>query len=413
MQENRLLRFAVTCVVAALTARSLQATQDAATPGTKLTEHLIGTISAVDAAAHTITVKEDKSATETVILVANTRTLLKVAPGAKDLKSASRITSDELAPGDRVDVRGSKPPDDPGKIVARSVVLMSARELQVAHQAQAAEWQTATAGVVSGVDAAAGKITITQRTPAGPKPVLLAVSPQTEFTRYSPDAPGTPTASSISQIEPGDQVRVIGDKSDDGAMLTAKRIYSGAFRTINGTVVSVGSEGTQLTVRDLASKEQVNVTLNATSSIQKIPPEFAAGLARRLSGGGGANSSTGGASPGSTRSGATPPSSTASSPPSGASTSAGAAPNGGPPPMRSPRGDMSQMLERLPKITAADLKPGDAVVVSGVATGSGNSQLIATHVIAGVEPILQSAPARQRGQALGGDWGLGEMTAPQ
>lgn len=376
MQKNRTFLFAVTCLVAALAASSLQATQETPTPGTKPTEHVIGTISAIDTAARTITVKDDKSGTETVILVANMKTLLKVAPGAKDLKSATRITSDELATGDRVDVRGSKPADDPGKIAARSVVLMSARELQVAHQAQAAEWQTATAGVVSAVDAAAQKITITQRTPAGPKPVVLDVSPQTEFTRYSPDSPATPATSSLSQIEPGDQVRVIGDKNADGTTLTAKRIYSGAFRTLSGTIVSIGPEGTQLAIKDLASKKQVNVVLNATSSIQKIPPEFAAGLARRTSGG------------------------AAAGPPDGS--------------MHGPRsGDMSQMIERLPKITVADLKPGDAVVVSGVATGPDDSQLVATHVIAGVEPILQSAPARQRGQALGGDWGLGEMTAPQ
>lgn len=76
-------------------------------------------------------------------------------------------------------------------------------------------------------------------------------------------------------------------------------------------------------------------------------------------------------------------------------------------------GDISQMLDRLPKITAADLKPGDAIVISGVATGTDSSRLQASTVIAGVEPILQSAPQRQSGQSLGGDWGLGEMSAPQ
>ena len=71
------------------------------------------------------------------------------------------------------------------------------------------------------------------------------------------------------------------------------------------------------------------------------------------------------------------------------------------------------MIEHLPAISLSELKPGDAVVISGVATGEDGSRLLATNIIAGVEPILQSAPARQGGQATGGDWGLGEMTIPQ
>lgn len=71
------------------------------------------------------------------------------------------------------------------------------------------------------------------------------------------------------------------------------------------------------------------------------------------------------------------------------------------------------MIDQLPKISLSDLKPGDALVISGVVTDAASGQLLANNIIAGVEPILQSAPAGQRGAATGGDWGLGEMTAPQ
>jgi hypothetical protein len=80
--------------------------------------------------------------------------------------------------------------------------------------------------------------------------------------------------------------------------------------------------------------------------------------------------------------------------------------------MRRGNGDMSQLLERAPKITVGELKPGDALVISGVATGADNSRILASTIIAGVEPILQAAPTRQGRQDLGGDWGLGEMAAP-
>ena len=58
-------------------------------------------------------------------------------------------------------------------------------------------------------------------------------------------------------------------------------------------------------------------------------------------------------------------------------------------------------------------KQGDAVVISGVATGIDNTRMLATSVIAGVEPILEPAPQRQGGQNLGGDWGLEEISPPQ
>ena len=71
------------------------------------------------------------------------------------------------------------------------------------------------------------------------------------------------------------------------------------------------------------------------------------------------------------------------------------------------------MIEQLPAEPVSDLKTGDAVVVAGVAMTPDNSRLLATNVIAGVEPILQSAPTRQSRDALGGDWGLGEIASPE
>jgi hypothetical protein len=65
---------------------------------------------------------------------------------------------------------------------------------------------------------------------------------------------------------------------------------------------------------------------------------------------------------------------------------------------------MSQVIEHLPRIDVSELKSGDAVVVSG-GTSADKSRVIATNVIAGVEPILQSAPSRP-GRSLADDWSL-------
>ena len=400
---------------AALTlAASHAAGQDAATNSKPLTS-VIGTITAVDAAAHTITVKEDKTGAEDIVQLASTRTLIKVAPGAKDLKNATRISANDLAVGDRVDVRGSKLEDNPAAITARALILMSARDLQSARQAQAAEWQRSTAGVVNNVDPATGKLAITTRTPEGPKSLAVETSNATQFTRYSPETPTTPARSSLSDIQVGDQVRIIGEKSADGSSIISTRLYSGAFRTVSGTILSIAPDGKQLTIRNLVDKQPMQVVLNDASAVRKLPPMLAAALARRLN----PNQATAGeGAAGPPREGESAGVSGASqrpSFPSGANGNIGPAGGGQGMGLRTRgNGDISQMIERLPAEPVSELKPGDAVVVAGVATAGDNRRFLATNVIAGVEPILQSAPARQRaGESLGGDWGLGEIAAPQ
>lgn len=384
--------------------------QNAASTGQKPLENLIGTITAVDTAAHTVTVKQDKTGAEVTVQLASTKTLIKVEPGAKDLKNAVRITADELAVGDRVDVRGSNPEDNPSAIAARALILMSARDLQSARQAEAAAWQHSTAGVVTNVEPATGKLTITTRTAEGPKPITVATSQATQFSRYSPDTPAVPAHSSLADIQVGDQVRVLGDKNADGSMITAQRLYSGAFRTVSGTVLSIAPDGKELTIRNLANKQPVQVALNDASAVRKLPPMVAAMLARRLNP---AAHADGGAGANANRGNVPRPPAANDEPPAVAESTQNGSPAGGMGMRARGSGDISQMIERLPTEPVSDLKAGDAVVVAGVATGTDNSRLLATNVIAGVEPILQSAPTRQGRESLGGDWGLGEMASPE
>ena len=384
--------------------------QDAATPPAKQPmDHVLGAVTAVDPAAHTITVVEDKTGTTYTILLADTKSFLKVEPGAKDLTNAQRITADDLQVGDRVDARGRKA-DPPTSLTARGLVLMSARDLQKAHQEQAAAWSKATAGTVSEIDAASGKITVTTRTADGPKPVAVETSKATEFTRYSPDSPKTPAASQFAQIQVGDQLRVIGDKNETGDTVKAQRVYTGAFRTLSATITSIGADGKSLVIKDLATKKPIQISLNDDSSIRKLPPMRATMLARRFNPAykpaDGAAPPAGGGPPAAGNGGGTGNPNWQRGAGGGAGGPGGGGAGGG---MRT--GDISQMLERIPKIALTELKPGDALVISGVALGADNSKLLASSLIAGVEPILQSAPQRQG--SVGGDWGLGEMSVPQ
>jgi hypothetical protein len=405
----------------------LQAQDTTASAQSKPTEHVLGTVTSVDTANHTVTVKEDGTSAQThVIDLTNTKTLLKVPPTAKDLKSATRITAGDLAVGDRVDVRGSKSEGGDGTgMAARSVVLMSGRDLQQHHEAEASAWQKSTGGTVTSIDAGTQKLVVTTRTPEGPKPVTVDAA-AAQFTRYSPETPKTPKQSAFADIQPGDQVKIIGEKSSDGSTIAAQKVFSGTFKSVAGTLVSATPDGKSIVVKDLTTKQPVTVSLSSDSSIRKLPPMMAYMLARRFNpdfkapeGQPGSNAPGTGApgprGPGSGASGST------ASPANGAKTGetptpagpragggwnrpdGGGAPGGGGPGMRGGNGDLGQMLEHIPTINISELKPGDALVLSGSPSADNKSMLLASNVIAGVEPIFQSASPRQA-QSLG-DWG--------
>lgn len=381
----------------------------------------MGTLTGVDKNLHTVSVKEDGNGTVHTIQVGETKTLLKVAPGAKDVKGATRITADDLAVGDRVDVRGFKVEADPTAIAARSVILMSGRDVQQAHQEESAAWQHATAGVVTASDAAGQKLTVTARGQEGPKTVSVDAS-HAQFTRFSPEKPQAPVASQFADIQNGDQVRIIAADGGSEGTLVAQRVYSGTFKNIAGTIVSLTADGRGLVVKDLATKQPVTVALAETSSVRKLSPMMAAMLARRFNPDmkGGDAGAEGGEQPGSPAgagpSGPSPRMGSGTRPSDGAGPGAGPAtgapragrsgsvgPGGAGGRMRS--GDLAQMMEHLPAVALSDLKPGDAIVVSGSPSAANKGTLLATAVIAGVEPIFQSASPRQA--QLLGDWSSG------
>ncbi len=421
-QPSYLLRLLVLSTVSACAA----VCQDTSTAAKVPLDHVIGTITAIDANAKTITVTEDKTNATHVIQIGSTKSIFKVEPGAKDLKSAVRITASDLEVNDRVDVRGTKAEDNPDNLNARSVILMSGRALAATHEEQAAAWAKASSARVTAVDAASGKITADTKAGTETKSVTIQTAPTTEFSRYSVDT-GKPGPSKLADIQPGDQLKIVGDKNDDGTLITAQKIYSGAFRTISITVSSLGADGKSLTGKDLASKKPLEISLNADATIHKLPAPMAAFLARRLNpsaaaANGAGNGAQGGPPAGGGQGaygqgqGGQPGAGGQPGPgaPGGGNWNGGqgGAPGGGGP--GGGRGDISQMIARTPTIALSDLKPGDALVISGVMTSADNSHFVANTLIAGVEPILQAAPTqRNGGRSAGGDWGLGEMTMPQ
>lgn len=335
----------------------------------------LGTIRAIS--GNTLTLAADGGA-QVSVTVADGARILQLAPGSTDLKSAQPISLGDVAVGDRVLITG-KGADD-GSFTAARVIVMKSTDIAEKKQADQTDWQhRGSGGIVTAVNGSA--ITIS----SGARKITVETAPATKFRRYGADSvkfedtkPGV-----LTQIQAGDQLRVRGNKSEDGLSIQAEEVVSGSFKNLSGTLATVNAATGTVTLKDLATKKNVTVSVTPNSDLRRLPPEIAARLAARAKGG---------AANGAPASGANG----AAAAPAGAQ-AAGRGPGGGTGPggpggaARSGGGDLSQMLSRLPSETLADLKQGEAVMV--VASETGDSALTAVTLLSGVEPILAASPS--------------------
>src|SRR5579862_1337382 len=246
---------------------------------------VIGVVTAVDTAAKKITLKTD-AGPESTVMVEDASIYLRVPPGEKDLKKAETIALTDLAVGDRVLARGHN--GDNGALTATTVIVMTKGDIAKKQAADRAEWtRRGVAGTVVEVNAEAKEITIKARGVEGPKPLRVQVANGAMVRRYAPDSVkfADAVAGTLADIKVGDQVRALGEKSQDGLVLTADELVSGTFRNIAGTVISVDADGKSVKITDLDTKKPVLIRVNGDSNLRRMSPMAAQMIANRNSGG--------------------------------------------------------------------------------------------------------------------------------
>ena len=341
----------------------------------------------------TLVLTEDSGKETSVTIDSNSR-LLRVEPGAKDLKNAEPLALSDLQPGDRILVRGSLASD--GKTLsALTVIAMKKLDIAQKQAHEREEWQrNGVGGLVKSVDTAADTIIIATNSLGPNKDLTVRVTPKTILRRYAPNSVKFDDArpAPIEEIKPGDQLRARGQKNADGRDLDAAEIVSGSFRNIVGTISAIDASAGSLTVHDLASKNDVVVRITPETQMRKLPEMLAQRIAMRLKG-----------------------AAQESAPPSGAPgaesrvrTGAGNAPreNGSP-----GGGDFQRILARMPAASLSDLQKGDAVMI--VATsGLQGGDVTAITLLSGVEPILTASPKGGQQMVLS-PWSLGGGAAAE
>jgi hypothetical protein len=347
-----------------------------------------GTVVSVDAAGGRITLKSDKGDVTTVTTTEKSF-LRRLPPGETDAKKATPAGVADIAAGDRVVASGQFGADEKS-FEAHTVLVMPKASVEAVHAKEEEDWQKrGTTGIVTEVNPAAKTIVIK----AGRGQYTVEAAAAKEVLRYAKDSakladakPGT-----LGEIRVGDELHVLGDKNADGTAITAEKLVSGSFRQIAATIDSVDVAGGTLRVKDLAIKKGPALVLKITPDtvIRKLPEQMAAMMARRYNstaaaGAGGAAGARGGGG----------------NWPQGGQGTAGAGRGYG----GRGGGDIKQMLDRLPAAQLADLKRGDAIMVS-TTEGTDGTHLTGIMMLAGVEPLLTASPNSTR-DIMGG-WNLG------
>ncbi|HWX42966.1 MAG TPA: hypothetical protein VN345_17590 [Blastocatellia bacterium] len=337
---------------------------------------VLGEVTAIDATGKQMTVKTDAGSIVTVILDDKTE-YLRVPPGETSLDKAIKIASTEVGVGDKIYVRG-RVSDDKKSVPAQRLVVMSKADIQKKHDQERAEWRRrGVSGIVTKLDAENKEVTIQTRGREGVKPVIVAAPDSVKFRRYAPDSVKFSDAkpSSFAELQVGDQLRALGDKSADGARFTAEQIVTGSFRTIGGTVTAVAGDTGEIKITMLGSKQAFTILVNKDSMLRRIPPQVAMMMAIRSQGAEGGGPPGAAAGQGQPSGGGARPGGQSGTGPGGERMR----PEGG--------GDFQDMLERMPPVTLAEIKPGDVIAVSSTA-GADPSRLTAITLVTGVDAIL-------------------------
>ena len=366
-------------------------------------QQALGSIKAVTDSGITLT---SDSGDEFKVRLPDTAKILRVAPGQKDLKSATQLQKSDLQVGDRILVRG-RSAGDPHSLTAAAVIVMKGSDVAAKQENDRSDWQKrGVGGLVTAIDPSSGTITISQMSFTGTKSDAIHTTKSTILRRYAPNSVKFDDAkvASIDQIKVGDQLRARGSKNADGTEIAADEVVSGTFRNLAGTITAVDTSAGTLTLKDLISKQPVTVKVGSDSQLRKLPPEFAQRIAMRLkaaAAGGipGAGMAAGG--------GAAPvqgPGENGNRPGGGGGFPGGGMGGrpGGPP-------DIQQILARMPAASLGDLQKGDAVmIVSTQPDESGEVKAIT--LLAGVEALMTASPSATQAMMLS-PWSLSSSSA--
>src|SRR5690242_12448321 len=148
---------------------------------------VIGEVTSLDTASKTIKIKVDGSGAAYTINLDDKTSYLRVPPGEKDLKKASKIALSDINAGDRMLARGPVS-EETKSVPATTVIIMTKSDLAQKHERDRVEWQRrGVVALVGTVNTQTKEIIVTQRG-RDSKSITVDASNDPGIRRYAPDS---------------------------------------------------------------------------------------------------------------------------------------------------------------------------------------------------------------------------------
>ena len=323
-------------------------------------ESVVGTVTDIDQNGRNTTIKTD-TGTVITLKTGDDTICLRIPANEKTLAKAVSIQFKEIAVGDRVLGHGTRKEN---QFLAQRLVVLAKAEVDKKREGDLDDWRRrGIGGIVKDLNAQTGQVNLELRG-AGSGGRLVILTAKADFRRYASSSLRFEDAqpSNFTELNVGDQLRALGDKSADGASFKAERIVSGAFRTIGATVTEIDLQRNEIKATSLEQKKPIVISITKDSVLHRIPPPVALAIAQRAM---------------------------ARKPASAAAGSAQAPPMQKAAPAANQSIDVQQVIDGLPKISVVDLKAGDVLAVTSAIEKDG-SYMTAIKLVAGVDLVLKA-----------------------
>jgi hypothetical protein len=236
-------------------------------------------------------------------------------------------------------------------------------------------------GRVAAVDAAKKQIVVETRARGDFEAVTVDASGPVRILRFAPDSLRTNDArpAPFADIRVGDTLRATGERSSDGSRFVPEEIITGSLTRVVGIISAADAARGEVTVRNSQTGKTLTLAVGARSTLRRVTPEFERTVTERAQRAAreAERRASGEAAP---------------------TQAANANANGNAVREGERRGGASllQMFESLPAVTVADLKKGDAVVVTAT-PGADASRATAVTLVTGGADFLRRLQQLQRG----------------
>ncbi|HEX8285569.1 MAG TPA: hypothetical protein VF588_19595 [Pyrinomonadaceae bacterium] len=378
-------------------------------------QRLVGEVTAVDAATRQLMVRADSGETVAVTTTEQT-TYVRMPPGETSLQKGQPAAFADVRVGDRVLAPGVGASGG----AARQVILMARAATAAAGGGQGRDDGRRLNGRVVSADAAKKLIVVQTRGREGADSVTVDASAAARVLRFAPDSmrPADAQAGSLADVRPGDNLRATGERSADGRSFKAEEVLTGAFMRFAGTVTKVDAARGELTVKNEQGEQTVTLAFGPHSTLRRATPEFEQVVAQRAerfgrreqrraaSGQGGQGGQAGG---GAAREGRRDGERGRRREGEGEQRAGdgGQRRGGGPGGGGGGGNNIQQMVEALPAVALADLKKGNAVVVTVTPSADTSRATVVSlltgsaEAVRGMQMFQRGGPEGQRGMSPG------------